>query len=403
MSSPNAPTAAAKRPSAALVHLDLLRGISAVAVLAQHLRGIVFGSAPADASGLAKGIYFVTGLGHAAVVFFFVLSGFFIGTSVLDSMAAKRWSWRHFLLRRLTRLWVVLIPVLFITAALDSTGMHLFGAEGTIYSGKLVELWSTSGARETLTIKTFLGNLFFLQEMRTTVYGTNGALWSLGYEFWCYLLFPLFAFVFARSSSAKTRVLSMVGVLAIFFGSGSLPLVKYFGCWLFGAAVAGIWRGVAKRWTASGPWLALASLLFVGAIATDRLVRGAVWADFGLAAATAVFMIVLLARASQDRCAPVSEGYRGVAKTLAGFTYTLYLVHFPIIVFFSAAFIRAERWEATADHVLAGVGLGVGILAFSYLLARLTEKNTDAVRASIESALSRWMKSADRRAPSDGS
>src|SRR3954462_5831744 len=88
VSSLNAPTAATKRPSAALVHLDLLRGISAVAVLAQHLRGICFGSAPADAHVLSKDVDFVTGLGDVAVVCFFVLSGFFIGTSVLDSMAA---------------------------------------------------------------------------------------------------------------------------------------------------------------------------------------------------------------------------------------------------------------------------------------------------------------------------
>jgi peptidoglycan/LPS O-acetylase OafA/YrhL len=347
---------------------------------------------------VSKGVYFVTGLGHAAVVFFFVLSGFFIGTSVLDSMAAGRWSWRHFLLRRLTRLWVVLIPVLAITAALDTTGMHLFGADGTIYSGKLVELWTAAGAQETLSFRVFLGNVFFLQQMRTTVYGTNGALWSLGYEFWCYLLFPLFALVFARRSSHKTRVLAMVGALAIFGLSSAL--VKYFGLWLFGALVAGVWRAVAKRWASSGPWLLLGSAVLVGAVALDRVARGEVWADFALAAATAVFMIVLLARAAQDRCAPVSERYRRLATTLAGFTYTLYLVHFPIIVFFSAACIRAERWDPTATHVLAAMSLGLGILAFSYLLARVTERKTDSVRASIETALGPWMKSAARRAPS---
>lgn len=387
-----------QKPSAALVHLDLLRGVSAIAVLAQHLRGIVFGGVPSDAHTVAKGVYFVTGFGHAAVVFFFVLSGFFIGTSVLDSMAAGRWSWRHFLLRRLTRLWVVLIPVLLITTALDATGMHLLGAEGTIYSGKLVDLSSSTAARETLTIKVFLGNLFFIQEMRAPVYGTNSALWSLGYEFWCYLLFPLSALVFARSSSAKTRLLATVGVLAI-AGLGSFPLVRYFVCWLFGAAVAGVWRGAAKRWASSGPWLVFASMLFLGALATDRFARGAVWADLALAAATAAFMIVLLARAAQDRCAPVSERYRRFATTLAGFTYTLYLVHFPIIVFFSAACIRAERWDPTATHLLAATALGLGILAFSYLLARVTERKTDAVRASVETALARWMKSSYGVAP----
>ncbi|MGC4079574.1 MAG: acyltransferase [Rubrivivax sp.] len=385
------------------MHLDLLRGISAIAVLAQHLRGICFGAPRPDVRTVAKGVYFLTGLGHAAVIFFFVLSGFFIGTSVLDSVAARRWLWRHFLLRRLTRLWVVLIPVLVITFALDSMGMHLFGDEGTIYSGKLVELWSAAGARETLSIRVFFGNLFFLQEMRTSVYGTNGALWSLGYEFWCYLLFPLFVLAFARSSSWKTRGLATLGVLAIFGITNNLPLIKYFGLWLFGAIVAAVWRVAAKRWASTGPWLGFASVLLAGAVAFDRVARGEVWADFALAAATAIFMIVLLARAAQGRCAPVGERYQRFATTLAGFTYTLYLVHFPIVVFFSAACIRAERWDPTATHVAAATTLGFGILAFSYLLARLTERHTDAVRASIEAALGRWMKgSPERRAPSDG-
>ena len=35
---------------------------------------------------------------------FFVLSGYFIGTSVSESVEGRRWSWRIYLVNRLTRL-----------------------------------------------------------------------------------------------------------------------------------------------------------------------------------------------------------------------------------------------------------------------------------------------------------
>lgn len=63
-------------------HLDLIRGLSALAVMS----------------------------GHEAVMVFFVLSGFFIGTSVLESFRERRWSWRAYLINRLTRLQLVLVP-----------------------------------------------------------------------------------------------------------------------------------------------------------------------------------------------------------------------------------------------------------------------------------------------------
>ena len=60
-------TRLAKRTS---VHLDLIRGVSAVAVLVYHLRGLFFVDYPflADKSLLASALYAVTGYGHQAVI-----------------------------------------------------------------------------------------------------------------------------------------------------------------------------------------------------------------------------------------------------------------------------------------------------------------------------------------------
>ena len=45
--------------------------------------------------------------------------------------------------------------------------------------------------RQTIGLPTLLGNLAFLQDFFARPYGSNGPLWSLSYEFWFYLVFPL--------------------------------------------------------------------------------------------------------------------------------------------------------------------------------------------------------------------
>src|SRR5260370_19577283 len=96
------------------VHLDLIRGVSALAVMLGHVRGLFFLDFPflADKSLTYRVLYAVTGFGHQAVMIFFVLSGYFIGMSAIDSVAGRRWSWLVYLVDRLTRLQLVLFPAL---------------------------------------------------------------------------------------------------------------------------------------------------------------------------------------------------------------------------------------------------------------------------------------------------
>ena len=68
--------------------LDLVRGLSALLVMLGHLRSFLFldfGELH-GAGVIAKLFYFCTGLGHQAVMVFFVLSGYFVGGSVLSGL-----------------------------------------------------------------------------------------------------------------------------------------------------------------------------------------------------------------------------------------------------------------------------------------------------------------------------
>lgn len=86
--------------------LDGLRGGAALLVLISHARHFEFEdyASQAAAGPLATLFYGATALGHQAVIVFFVLSGFLISGSVRRSVEARRWLWRDYLSRRLSRL-----------------------------------------------------------------------------------------------------------------------------------------------------------------------------------------------------------------------------------------------------------------------------------------------------------
>lgn len=176
--------------------LDLIRGVSALAVLFAHARGFIFVdfAEVVEGSVLTKAFYFATGVHHQAVMVFFVLSGYFVGGSVIEGFRKQRFLVSRYCLARISRLWVALIPALFLTMVLDAIGRginpeaYLGGFRDIFMSGP--EPNSVSGFSATA----FLGNLAFLQTVEVPVFGSNGPLWSLANEFWYYVLFPLLAY-----------------------------------------------------------------------------------------------------------------------------------------------------------------------------------------------------------------
>jgi len=171
--------------------LDLLRGLSAIAVCSGHLRAMMF----CDYGQIEKPSIFhavlfaVTGMAHQAVIFFFVLSGYFVGGSVWKNR--QRFSMSKYATQRLLRLWVVLLPALVATWLIDR---YVASSAPDVLEGSRYEAWSSGPSPDgsySTSPATFLGNALFLQTILVPVFGTNGPLWSLANEFWYYMLFPL--------------------------------------------------------------------------------------------------------------------------------------------------------------------------------------------------------------------
>ena len=94
-----------------------------------------------------------------------------------------------------------------------------------------------AGASGSLTLSTFFGNVFFLQGIVTSCFGSNGALWSLSYEFWYYIFFPLLVTALLASIHTRVRVGAglLLSLLVVLCG---WTIGAYFLIWLMGVGVA---------------------------------------------------------------------------------------------------------------------------------------------------------------------
>lgn len=370
-----------RRGSQASIQMDAVRALAALAVFASHLRALFFVDyAEVTAkSPFIKLFYLLTGLGHEAVVVFFILSGYLISASVIKALQRDRWEWRHYLFHRFTRLYVVLIPALLLTAFWDHWGMRQFGLTG-VYGGVTgYSLMIPEPVNQRLGLTEFIGNLFYLQGIRVAPYGSNGPLWSLSYEFWYYLLFPLgaIALLTRRRMTERAGCLLLMILLLTFVGK---QIALYFLIWLMGtvACVLPPVPAFGKR-----VCLFLSMLGFLGALVLSRyrMLPSLFLSDFLI---DVTFTAVLLSLLNSGN-SPVAKWYERTATSLSALSYTLYLAHVPLLVFLNAWLLgEHSRWQPTTRYYAVSLFLGLMTLSYVFLVWRLTEAKTERVRQRLQ-------------------
>lgn len=359
--------------------LHLTRGMAALTVLLSHWRAIFYVEYTGVASpGMAlQAFYFLTGLGHQAVVVFFVLSGFFIGNVVMDAHRLQRWSAMRYTVDRLSRLYVVLLPALLLCWAWDSSGIWLFGTGG-IYGGRVpgehVVTFSVP-LRDSLDV--FAGNLLFLQTVVVPPFGSNGPLWSLAYEFWYYAVFPA-VWLGCTAARVGQRVLALATAAAVLCLLGP-DIALYFVVWLLG-----VWVLLVAKRTLACPlrfgWgtLLVSMAVFVAALALARarIVPEGFGADLFVACTFAVLVWVMLH-------ARVGASFAKASKNIAAFSYTLYLVHVPPLVFIAASLGADYKQQPTVMALVSGIPILLGVTAGAWFVYQLTERHTLRVRQRL--------------------
>lgn len=354
------------------VAFDLLRGIAALWVCAGHIRNFLFvdfGSV-ANPNYFDQLFYFATGLGHQAVIVFFVLSGYFVGGSVWKQSSRSEFSWVEYTLARLSRLWVVLLPALLATVYFDSLGEFLIDNAG--YDGRWKSPLSSGpgiGADSIdLSPLTFFGNVFFLQTIAVPVFGTNGPLWSLANEFWYYLTFPFVAIAFYKRSNWSLVALTIVLWLFACLPAG---IQSGFVFWLMGwlAAIANQAVSRIKLWQ-----FFLGVAIFCASLASTKLLSG-FFSELIVAVSTMLLLLVLPHVKLGNQLL-----VRG-ATGLSDMSYSLYLFHFPFVAFCWYVFIAPGQMQPTIWSYGQFLSFFAGTLIFCFTMWWLFERHTGYVRS----------------------
>lgn len=372
-----------------LFYLDLIRGIAALAVFLGHLRAVLFpdyGSL-VNPSIVQKIFYFCTGLGHQGVVVFFVLSGFFVGGSVVTSH--KRFCLKKYLVSRLVRLWIVLLPALLLTALTD---FGIRNQKPEILTGTYYQEWNSGPHPESIasnSIPIFLGNMVFLQTILCPVFGTNSPLWSLANEFWYYMAFPAITIVLGWSIEVDK-------VLPRFLAGGVLVLMwlflppgiqEGFFLWLLGVGVYLLVKKNPEKLRKSIGIMGM--LVFFACLYYSKkapfILEKNISADWIVGIGFAFWLFGLC----QTPGFQIHQWFRRVVEFISESSYTLYVIHFPLVIFFAGVLAPScQKLEETKPLALF-FGIGGLIIVISSLLWFFFERNTDWVRQRIFQRLNR--------------
>lgn len=353
-------------PRNAYIWMDIFRALAASLVAISHIRDIVLRDASNADGVLTKAFYFLTGFGHIGVVVFFVLSGYWITRSVMNRIDDPRF-WSSYLVDRLSRLWIVLFPVLLIGGSLDWLGANVWHFSN--YLG-------TSGAHslsqpvaDTLGWKELAAAPVFLAAITVPALGSNGPLWSLSFEFWYYIWFPAVALLLFRRRFTFALLFLSLGLLSSALSYGFLS-------WLIGSALhfaLARLRGVPRlRIETAG--LAASLLVLFGLLVIGRIVQSE-WLDPCLALGFGVFMLFLC------RCDPA---FPTVLKPVASFgsmgSFSLYALHFPLAMALSGWLYGGQRREPSFATMMETGLLTLALIGIAWIFSRATEARTDTIR-----------------------
>lgn len=341
------------------VALDLMRGLAAFLVVLAHVRGTTFveyGALPPSEQGIAAALFYaVTRIGLPAVLVFFVLSGYLVGGQVVTRVRAGSFRLGDYCADRASRILLPLIPACLLTAAITIFFFH-----------------------SSIPAPQLLLNMVGLNEVLVPTLNFNAPLWTLAYEIWFYVLMGALAAMATNASPAVKWVAAIVvGLSLLVF---SVIEARYFLYWLLGAAATFIVGGRAVRWPAAiGTLLLLAGIAFEQLASGSRAIAQAPMVPSGVAEAMICLgLFALLPICCTEAANRRLAWLRRPAAVFSGFSFSLYLFHYPINMALASVL---PKHSSLGLDAFASYGMRVLILLLAcYLLYRCFERQTPVVR-----------------------
>lgn len=317
------------------IYLDAVRLAAALLVMFGHAFNFTGGY-----------FHLVAGHGPASVAIFFVLSGFVIAF-VTDK---KEKSGKEYAVSRAARMYSVALPALIVTVVADYVGQQF---DPLPYQGYVV------GVLKHVNSSYFYANWTWLDLTRMLSFtnelwqdhvqvGSGEPYWSLGFEVWYYIIFGLYLF----APMGQWARLLLAGLAALIAGP---KIVLYLPLWLLGVACYQYLKKSASNTDEPRALAVYASgLAFLATPVAYLLVRRfiapqtqAMFLPVGLNTDTVItvgyfHLIGLLFGINLLSFNVLAKRYRLIGSVaqrckrpiqwLAGATFTLYLVHQPLLL-----------------------------------------------------------------------
>jgi len=313
--------------------LDSCRGIAALIVVFHHVYTRFTYLYPQERTMKIHGILnFISELNVEAVLFFFILSGFSIRLSLKNGLPVRKATLNEYLYRRFKRI----LPLYFIALCFTFIcGLLIHQTGGPDYS-----------------IRNLIGNVLFLQAPESyrgywfSPYGENGPLWSLSFEMFYYLFFPVFIFAFIRlfkterfSGTQEKILLAVAFVLSVacilankYFFFPYVAFARFFLLWYSGYFLADVYLRGAIRPDANF-FTILLLCLAAGGLELFRHSDSMTELFEGMAILTVFYLLCILRKTAAGRVmAPLEKACNFLFFHLGKGSYALYLLHYPVIL-----------------------------------------------------------------------
>jgi len=335
-------------------YFDFLRFSAALAVLLGHM----------ESDGLYMSWLPLSRFSHEAVIVFFVMSGFIIYSTTVNSGRDAT----DYIIARASRIYSVALPAVLFSIFCALSFIQDIGPSG-IYPSNYTSP----------SLFDAISSLLFLNQswLNTAELTLNTPFWSLCYEVWYYIVFGFWFFVprFYRWP---------VAIIAAALAGPSI--IALFPIWIAGAWLAANYERIRYSFSSAAATLlfltSLAVIVAINLLEIDDTVRDAIkrmvpgfWrlegsqlliTDFVIALALMLNILVFSYLPAKFRA--LFDSFRNVFTYLAGFSFTLYLFHRPMTQLLGFYFPNTER--SVAYSLIALVNVLFACLIISYVTER---------------------------------
>jgi len=359
-----------------LKYLDSLRGLAAFAVFSCHSIAVLFDTGLIGKIGVTPlGILFN---GNAAVMFFFVLSGFVLSLPYVNPDAPLNLS--SFYIKRIFRIYPAFIFAIIFSVVLKAFIYDKNAMTGSAIWFKAYWAWDWNAANVKDLLKTFL-----LIGPDFNQHLINPPIWSLVIEMQMSVILPFFIKIVSRNGAA----LNIVFLFII------IALTYRYSHWALGVFYLGILMAKYKDWLTANlkQWQATqVILLAIVGIALYNIVfeflktylqlnqDQRILANYLIAAGSCMLILIVMANNAMHKFLD-----HQIFTFLGKISYGFYLLHLPVLITIASLFTHRFSYNAACIVVTSLVAT----MAVAYLVHVSIEKPLHTLAAKIGAKLKR--------------